>query len=204
MMMMNNRDRYKQAFSVLHMSGHADFEPEKTRIPHYAAMRRTAAACCIALAVLCLGVLTYAYGEQIIREVFGWGGNMKMTEAINSETGETEKTVTVMTDSLTDPVEIEDGKMYFVVNDEHIDITDSVSESEPYIYDYTDQDGYIHYWIVGLTDPEPGLYGYGEYIKDSAGSWVAGYTARINLDPDKELPEWLTQGKQIIGGDCPW
>ena len=201
---MNNHEKYKLAFSVLQMSGDTHLEPEKAKTPRYSAMRRTAAACFCALAVLSLGVLTYAYGEQIIREVRGWGGNMKMTEAVNTENGETEKTVTVMTDSLTDPVEIEDGKMYLVVNDEHIDITDSVSESKPYVYDYTDQDGYIHYWIIGLNGPEPGYYGYGEYIKDPDGSWVAGYTARINLDPDKDLPEWLTQGKQIIGGDCPW
>ena len=201
---MNNHDRYKQAFSVLKMSGNKSFEPGKCRMPHYAAIRKTAAACFCALVVLSLGVLTYAYGEQIIREVLGWGGNMKMTESINAENGETEKIVTVMTDSLTNPVEIKNGKIYFVVNDEHIDITDSVSESDPYVYNYKDQDGYTHYWIIGLNGPEPEYYGYGEYIKDSDGSWVAGYTARINLDPDKELPAWLTQGKLIIGGDCPW
>ena len=201
---MNNHDKYKMAFSVLQMPGNSNFEPEKTRIPRYSAVRRTAAACLCTLVVLSLGVLTYAYGEQIVREVLGWGGNMKMTESINAENGETEKLVTVMTDSLTNPVEIKNGKIYFVVNDEHIDITDSVSESDPYVYNYKDQDGYTHYWIIGLNGPEPEYYGYGEYIKDSDGSWVTGYTARINLDPDKELPGWLTQGKLIIGGDCPW
>ena len=204
MKMMNNHEKYKMAFSVLQMSGNTDFEPEKKRLPRYSAIRRTAAACFCALIVLSLGVLTYAYGEQIVREVLGWGGNMKMTESVNAENGETEKSVTVMTDSLTDPVEIKNGKMYFVVNDEHIDITDSVSETEPYVYDYMDQDGYTHYWIIGLNGPEPEYYGYGEYIKDSDNTWVAGYTARINLDPDKDLPAWLTQGKLIIGGDCPW
>ena len=204
MKMMNNHEKYKMAFSVLQMSGNTDFEPEKKRLPRYSAIRRTAAACFCALIVLSLGVLTYAYGEQIVREVLGWGGNMKMTESVNAENGETEKSVTVMTDSLTDPVEIKNGKMYFVVNDEHIDITDSVSETEPYVYDYMDQDGYTHYWIIGLNGPEPEYYGYGEYIKDSDNTWVAGYTARINLDPEKELPEWLLKGKQAIGGDCPW
>ena len=204
MKMMNNRDRYKQAFSVLQMSGHVNFEPEKTRIPRYAAIRKTAAACLVSLVVLSMGVITYAYGEQIIREVLGWGGNMKMTEAVNAENGETEKTVTIMTESLTEPVEIENGKMYLVVNDEHIDITGSVSESEPYVYEYTDEDGYIHYWIIGLSGPELEHYGYGEYIKDADDAWISGYTARIDLDPEKELPEWLIQGKDIIGGDCPW
>ena len=201
---MNNHDRYKTAFSVLQMPESTNFEPEKNTLPRYSAIRRTAAACFCALVVLSLGVLTYAYGEQIVREILGWGSNMKMTESINAENGETEKLVTVMTDSLTNPVEIKNGKIYFVVNDEHIDITDSVSESDPYVYNYKDQDGYTHYWIIGLNGPEPEYYGYGEYIKDSDGSWVAGYTARINLDPDKELPAWLTQGKLIIGGDCPW
>ena len=94
---MNNRDRYKLAFSVLKMTGDTSFEHEKARMPRYAAIRKTAAACFCALAVLSLGVLTYAYGEQIVREVLGWGGNMKMTESVNAENGETEKTVTVMT-----------------------------------------------------------------------------------------------------------
>ena len=201
---MNNHDKYKQAFSVLQMSGNTSFEPGKGKMPHYTAIRKTAAACFCTLAILSLGVLAYAYGEQIVREVMGWGGNMKMTEAVNPENGTTEKTVTVMTESLTEPVAMENEKLYFIVNDEHIDITDSVSESEPYVYDYVDKDGYTHYWIIGLNGPEPGHYGYGEYIKDSGDTWIAGYTARIDLDPEKELPEWLQKGKQIIGGDCPW
>ena len=109
-----------------------------------------------------------------------------------------------MTSSLTEPVQIENGKLFFIVNDEHIDITNSVSESEPYVYDYTDNEGYIHYWIIGLNGLELEHYGYGEYIKDSDNAWIAGYSARTDLDPDKEGPEWLSRGKQMIGGDCPW
>ena len=201
---MDNREKYKAAFSVLHMSGNMDFEPEKARMPRFSTIRKAAVACICTAVIFSLGGVAYAHGGQILREILGWGGNMKVSETTDEETGETEKTVTVMTESLTDPVQIESGKMFFVVNDEHIDITDSVSESEPFVYDYQDSDGYTHYWIVGLNGPGPGYYGYGEYIKDNDGAWVAGYTARINLDPDKESPKWLSEGKQIIGGDCPW
>ena len=44
--------------------------------------------------------------------------------------GGIENTVYVHTDDLTEPVSFENGRMYFIVNDEHIDITDQVSETE--------------------------------------------------------------------------
>ncbi len=53
---------------------------------------------------------------------------------IDKTEGGVQGTVCVHTDNLTEPVSFENGRMYFIVNNEHIDITDQVSETEPYIY----------------------------------------------------------------------
>ena len=90
---MTDRDRYKQAFSVLHVSRDLSFESKPKR-SRYAAMRRVTAACACAVLVLGCSIIAYAYGEQIIQEIFGWGGNMKVTETVDSETGRTDKEVT--------------------------------------------------------------------------------------------------------------
>ena len=199
---MNNRERYKQAFSVLHASERTEEEVRTIRMPRYSVMRRaTAAALCLVL-FMGTGAAVHAYGGQIVRQVFGWGNNMKITDETDPDTGENRHEVTVMTESLTRPIETEGGKIYFVVNGEHIDITDRMSETEAYTYEYTDEDGLTHYWLVGVNDAEKGEYGFGEYIKDPDGEWIGGYSAWTNLDENGNGPEWLESGKEKL--DCPW
>ena len=125
--------------------------------------------------------------------VFGWGGNFEVRD-----TGEGKEAV-LHTDSLTDPVTEEGGRLWFIVNGEHLDITDLISETEPFLYQYADGDGIVHYWIVGRNGPEPGNWGYGEYLWDPENDWKAGYSARTNLDPDSRGPAWLAAGKEQIG-----
>ncbi len=198
-MKMSNREKYQAAFSVLHAS--ADHSTQKYRTDNRPVfmVRRFAAACACMIIMVTGGLAVYAYGGQVIREVWGWGNNMKYTETTDSETGETEKQVRLMTGSLTDPVEIRNDRLYFIVNGEDIDITDQISETEAFEYEFTDEDGYRHYWLVGKNGPEPGYYGYGEYIKDPDGEWIGGYSARTNLDENGKGTEWLEIGKEKIG-----
>ncbi|MBR6485756.1 MAG: hypothetical protein IKT17_03605, partial [Lachnospiraceae bacterium] len=67
--------------------------------------------------------------------------------------------------------------MFFVVNDEHIDITDQVSETQPFTYCFSDEEGVLHYWIIGKNGPEPEHYGYAEYLHPRESEWTAGYVA---------------------------
>lgn len=59
------------------------------------------------------------------------------------------------------PVEIRDGRMWFVAGGKELDITDLVDENTPYIYTSTLADGHISHVIVGGT---PEDYGFAECV----------------------------------------
>ena len=198
-MKMSNKEKYQEAFSVLHASVVHSMQKQQTENRPVFMVRRFAAVCAGVIIMLAGGYGVYALGGQAVREVWGWGNNMRYTETTDSETGETEKQVKVMTESLTDPVEIRDNRLYFIVNGEDIDITGLISETQAYEYEYTDEEGYVHYWLVGKNGPETNYYGYGEYIKDADGKWIGGYSARTNLDENGKGTEWLEAGKEQIG-----
>ena len=143
-----------------------------------------------AVLILALGIT--AYGGRVL---FGWGGNMEIRSEQTSSG--IENTVYVHTENMTQPVSFEDGRMIFVVNDEHIDITDQVSETQPYIYHYSDEEGVIHYWIIGKNGPEPEHYGFAEYLQPSDGVWTAGYVARTN----NNTAPWLEKARETLGFD---
>lgn len=132
------------------------------------------------------------YGGYVL---FGWGGNM---EIHTSETdGGIEHHILVHTDNLTEPVVFENNRMYFVVDNQHIDITDRISETQPFIYQYTDEENVIHYWIIGKNGPELTHYGFAEYLHPSEGEWTGGYVARTN---NNDAP-WLDKAKEELGFD---
>ena len=115
--------------------------------PRHTVRKRILTLALAAALMLSLGIVAYSAGQAI----FGWGGNMEIRS--EKTAGGIENTVYVHTDDLTDPVCFENGRMYFIVNDEHIDITDQVSETDPYIYQFTDEEDVLHYWIIGKNGP---------------------------------------------------
>ncbi len=141
--------------------------------------------------MLSLGIAAYSAGQVI----FGWGGNMEI-HAEKTERG-IQTNVYVHTDNLTEPVSFENGRMIFIVHDEHIDITDRVSETQPYIYQFSDEEGVLHYWIIGKNGPELEHYGYAEYLHPSESEWTAGYVARTNGN----TAPWLDRAKEELGFD---
>ena len=141
--------------------------------------------------MLSLGIAAYSAGQVI----FGWGGNMEI-HAEKTEGG-IQTNVYVHTDNLTEPVSFENGRMIFIVHDEHIDITDRVSETQPYIYQFSDEEGVLHYWIIGKNGPELEHYGYAEYLHPSESEWTAGYVARTNGN----TATWLDRAKEELGFD---
>ena len=143
-----------------------------------------------AVLLLALGITASAG-----RVLFGWGGNVEI-RSTQTDNG-IENTVYVHTENLTEPVSFEDGRMYFIVHDEHIDITDQVSETQPYIYHYTDGEGVVHYWIIGKNGPEPEHYGFAEYLQPADGVWTAGYVART----DNNSAPWLDRAIEELGFD---
>ncbi len=159
--------------------------------PRHTAGKRILTLALAAALMLSLGIAAYSAGQAI----FGWGGNMEIrTEQTE---GGIEANVYVHTDNLTEPVTFENGRMFFIVNDEHIDITDQVSETEPYIYQFTDEEGVLHYWIIGKNGPELEHYGYAEYLHPRESEWTAGYVARTN----NNVAPWLDRAKEELGFD---
>ena len=158
------------------------------RIVHMSKKRIITLALVAAL-ILALGAAAYAAGNVI----FGWENNMEI-HATKTDQG-VETIILVHTDNLTEPVCLEDDRMFFIVNDEHIDITDQISETKAFIYQFTDSEGVIHYWIVGKNGPELWHYGYAEYVQPPEGDWIRGYVARTN---NNEAP-WLDNAREEIG-----
>lgn len=192
---MTNKEKYKRAFSALHASENISLEVDKDMKNKRVFNKKIMAVCTCCLAMFGVGATVYAHNYQIINKIFGWGNNFEITQEVD-ENGETSSISILHTDNLTEPVKIDDGKIYFVVNDEKIDITDKISETTAFKYEYTDDEGNTHIWLVGLNSDNIKDYGYAEYIKNIDGDWTGGYSARVNIESDgKTNAEWLENAK---------
>ena len=189
---MNNRDKYKKAFSVLHASETTDWEAlmeQKAKKKH----GKTVMKLVLLAAVVCL--MTVTASADSVRQLFGWGGNMRIDQY------EDGAEVRIHTEKLTEPVEIRNGRMYFIVNGENLDITDQVSQTKAFTYQYVDNQGITHDWVVGLNSENIENYGYAEYLKTD--TWQGGYSARVNINSDgttdaRWQESWKTEN------NCPW
>ena len=192
---MTNKEKYKRAFSALHASENISLEVDKDMKNKRVFNKKIMAVCTCCLAMFGVGATVYAHNYQIINKIFGWGNNLEITQEVD-ENGETSSISILHTDNLTEPVKIDDGKIYFVVNDEKIDITDKISETTAFEDEYTDDEGNTHIWLVGLNSDNIEDYGYAEYIKNIDGDWTGGYSARVNIESDgKTNAEWLENAK---------
>ena len=189
---MNNRDKYKKAFSVLHASETIDWEAlmqQKSKKDY----GKTTLKLLLLAAVISL--MTVTVSADSVRQLFGWGGNMRIDQY------EDGAEVRVYTENLTEPVEIRDGRMYFIVNGENMDITDQVSQTKAFTYSYEDAQGVTHIWVLGLNGEELEHYGYAEYLKTD--TWQGGYSARVNSNADGTTDaQWLESWK--TENNCPW
>ena len=192
---MTNKEKYKRAFSALHASENISLEVDKDMKNKRVFNKKIMAVCTCCLAMFGVGATVYAHNYQIINKIFGWGNNLEITQEVD-ENGETSSISILHTDNLTEPVKIDDGKIYFVVNDEKIDITDKISETTAFEYEYTEDEGNTHIWLVGLNSDNIKDYGYAEYIKNIDGDWTGGYSARVNIESDEKTnAEWLENAK---------
>lgn len=169
---------------------------EERRKPRLNLSRRFVTLCAVAVLLLAMSAAACAMAPSI----FGWGANFEV-RSIETENGVVSESV-LHTDSLTEPLRFENERMIFIVNDEQLDITDLTSETEPFIYEYTDSEGIIHYWLIGKNGPELEHYGYAEFLFKPGESWIGGYSARTNFGPNGETEPWLEAGKNEL--NIPW
>lgn len=161
----------------------------RNRKTHNGTRRRIITFALAAALIVALGMAASAASPYI----FGWAKNLVIS------TSGSEGTVSL--EGLTEPVEFIDGRMIFIVNGEHIDITDMVSESEAFMYDYTDDEGITHYWMVGINGPEMENYGFGEFLYEPEDGWAGGH-GHNHLANDGEEAEWFANGKSEL--NVPW
>lgn len=95
------------------------------------------------------------------------------------------------------PLLLEDGRLYFTGDGGKTDITEEISETEPYYIDLTDEDGNRHVFNIGGR-AEEGYYGYEEMLFDEAGNFLAGSGCPGNLAGTN--PEWREKGMEEMTG----
>lgn len=84
----------------------------------------------------------------------------------------------------TDPVVLENSRLWLVIGDERTDITDLIDMETPYILEHTDPDsGLSNYLIVGGTPEDFGYCSYQETPGGYAGGGTGGcYTSYCTID----------------------
>ena len=96
------------------------------------------------------------------------------------------------------------GRLYFLGNNEKIDITDEITEEQPYFYTYVDDYGLTHAMAVGYSGSIEN-YGIYEFIWEETGGtrdWVTG-TGRNFLSPETETRyPWVDLVWEEL--DIPW
>ncbi len=166
----------------------------------YRRLPRPAAALATVLLLVLASGTTYAYtGEGIISRIVSFASNAIFTESVD-EKGNMVSSAVLDTENVTAPAVYKDGRLWFTANGENIDITEQISDSQAYIYDYRDSQGIKHYLILG-GDPE--TFSYAEFLYDESKNpaWVGGYFTSGKVG-ETINPVWLENAKDKLG--IPW
>ena len=123
------------------------------------------------------------------------GGAIYETESTEGNTVYSSVTTVVMHDEPGVPLLLEDGRLYFTGDGGKTDITDFISETEPYFIDVVDGEGNTHRFIVGGR-PEEECYGYNEMIIDTEGVFRGG--AGSCGSKIEGTPEWMKKGSNAV------
>jgi hypothetical protein len=134
-----------------------------------------------------LTIVGFAYGSRII-ELLG-GGRIE-----SGKTSDGDDYISISTNFKSNPVEVKDGRVYFVLDNSNTDITSYCTESTFFMYEQVGDNGYRHVIIVGGT---PDRLGWGEFIWDDKGNAV-GSNATFYEDADGEHPEWLKRAEESL------
>lgn len=141
-----------------------------------------------AVAILSFALLAgFTFGNQII-QLLG-GGRM---ESGTDSSGNSY--VAMDTGFETEPVEIRDGQVYFVLNGSDKNITSYCTETTYYQYEQIADNGNRHVVVVGGT---PDNLGWGEFVWDEAGAFL-GSNATIPASSNGERPEWLELANEAL------
>jgi hypothetical protein len=147
--------------------------------------RRPGSVAVAAIIVLSAALFAgFTYGSQII-QLFGGGLIEFGVDSGGNQYSSVESFVS-------DPVELRDGQVYFVLDGSGTNITGYCTEETYYLYERVDDSGYRHAVLIGGT---PDNLGWAEFVWDENGGFVGGNAMR-NAD---DIPVWLMRGQETLG-----
>ena len=159
------------------------------------------AAAILAAVLLSAGGVAYAATDgEVFQEIFTLigGGTIYETKEYSAEEGRmvtASVSGTVVTMPTGEeggvPLLLEDGRLYFTGDGGKTDITDEISETEPYYIEVIDEAGNTHRFIIGGR-AETGYYGYDEWLFDKDGNFRGGggvFGEKMEKDEIRG-PEW--------------
>lgn len=165
-------------------------------------LRRAAAVAAVAALILLISPQARAVVREWTVKYFFPGSDITIYEMTDEE-GNVVGVAGVDTEA-SPFARIVNGRLYFVGNGEKIDITDMLSEEDPYIYTYVDDYGLTHAMAVGYSDSLEN-YGIYEFIweeTEEGKDWVTG-TGRNFLNPETETRyPWVDLIWEKL--DVPW
>lgn len=137
-----------------------------------------------AIIVLTLALVGFTYGNQII-QLLGGGHIEEDKNSMSMDMG-----------FESDPVKVQDGQIYFILDGSNRNITDQCSEETYYEYEEISDSGYRHVVLIGGT---PDNIGMAEFIWDEKGQFK-GNNATYNSDDEHsdDEPMWLVYGKKKL------
>ena len=148
--------------------------------------RSLATAAAVLALVLFISPQARAVFDNWVVKYFWPDSDITIYEEINEE-GAVEATVAVVDTEAPPFARMVNGRLYFLGNNEKIDITDEITEEQPYYYTYVDDYGLTHAMAVGFSGSIEN-YGIYEFIwkeADGERNWTAG-TGRNFLSAETE------------------
>lgn len=165
----------------------------------YRRLRPIPAALAAVVLMLCFSTEVRAAVKSWTVKYFFPGSDITICEMLD-ENGDVVEIAGVDTDA--PPfARIVNGRLYFVGNNEKIDITNQIKEDAPYFYSYVDDYGLTHYMAVGYAGTMEN-YGIYEFIREENGDWVTG-TGRnfLSMETETRYP-WVDLVWEEF--DVPW
>lgn len=148
-------------------------------------LRKTVA---VAAAVVIVGATT-VFAEEIIKRFYGADGS-----EIQYSESENERSVTIE-NVHTDYVKVINGRVYFVLGDIQIDVTDECGDTSYYRYEIKNDDGSRNVIFVGGPVENPGWV---ELIFDSEGKYI---TNRMQIRGEDNWSDWAMYSEGVPCGD---
>lgn len=143
--------------------------------------------------------ISFASEGRMFNYLYTFFSGSIITNEYDEQTGIGKSTIE-MNATENPPVRLEGGKLYFIVNENEIDITKQISDKVPYIGEYVDEQNVVHKFIIG-GQPIEEYYGYEENLFDGSGQFIgaSGYNGSKVEDFGDNEPEWLEVGRIKIG-----